>query len=400
MGASGDAEGKAAWLFWVLALAYGALVGDLSPERGAALAAVGAVLLTPWVDLRARVVLSAIAGGLLTLPAQGTPLLWGLLLASALLLRRESGQRLGWAVGGALGVMVVFPFLENTTLGEIGGVGLAGFLVGLSAPPTRTSGLPILFFAGFAAAQGYQLQVAARTLPIEKMAPVVASRGADRLRPLLAARAAKSLALGDYGDAIAVLDAFPSAHILGQKLARSEGSAFAVASGWRPHAAVEPSLASEVAWALWDAGHPTEALLALGDAPGQSVDRALLEAEPGAGVPAPAEVPDSWVRAPGLVLSRDAIVENESIAVILVVESPATTVALQATGQPFLGPPELDLSLSGLALGTVQVPEDLGTWTFDHALAPGVYRLVLRYANDHRGDGGDRNIYGVRVEVR
>jgi hypothetical protein len=296
--------------------------------------------------------------------------------------------------------MVVFPFLENTTVGEIGGVGLVSFMVGLSAPSSRTAGLPVALLAGFAAFQGFQLQGAARTLPVEKIAPVVASRGADRLRPVLAARAARTLAAGNPSEAVAVLHAFPSAHILGQKLARSEGSAFAVASGWRPRAAVDPALGREVAWALQDAGWTTEARMALGDAPGTEVDRALLEAAPGVGVPVPMELPESWTRAPGRVLSQDAILENASFSVFVVVESTASQVVLEATGQPFLGPPELELTLSGLSLGTVKVPEDLGSWTFDHPLPPGVYRLVLNYANDHHGDAGDRNIYGVRIDVR
>ena len=389
----------AALIAWTLALGIGALIGDLSPLRGGLAGLAGLGLLAPNLPPRIRFVVAAAFGAIVLVPGHSTPFVWGLLGVAVALRWRDGEPRIvSAALGGGL-AMLVFPFLGNTTLGAMGAVGLGGFLVAMGAPPGRIIGLPLGGIALFAAVQGYQLQVAARTLAVDAIAPVAASRGADRLRPVLAARAAQALAGGDHTAAVHVVRAFPSAHILGQKLARDRGVAFAIDAGWRPTEAVEPDLAAEVAWTLHDAGQPREARAVLGDAPELSLHRALLEAEPGSGAPLSHTLPSEVVAGPGRVLSREEILENERIQVFFSIPEGATQVRLEATGQPFLGPPELRIAVSGSELDTVQVPEDLGSWTFETALAPGVHRLLLAFENDHQSDKGDRNVYEVGVWV-
>ena len=158
-------------------------------------------------------------------------------------------------------------------------------------------------------------------------------------------------------------------------------------------------MAREVAWALQDAGCPDLALAVLGSDPDLALHRALLVAEPGAGAALPLVVPEDVLTAPGLLISRDEILENEQIQVLFAVDESLSSVRMEATGQPFLGPPELTLSVAGEEVATVEVPEDLGSWTFDRPLRRGVYRLALAYTNDHYNESGNRNVYRVRVWV-
>ena len=360
----------------------------------------GLTLLLPIGRDEVRVVLCGFFGGLVSVPALATPWPWiPLAIAAGLRIDHRYRPRMVAAGGAAVLAMVVFPFLGNTTLGEIGVVGLGGLLFGLGAPLERVAGVPMALISGFAAAQGFQLGLDARTMPIERIAPIAAARGAERLRPILAARAAKSLAAGDHADAVHVIKAFPSAQNLGEKLAKDLGVDFAIDLGWLPLEPVDPEIAVEVSWALHDAGHHRASLAVLGESSGLDFQRAILRAEQGGEPSMPNSIPEQVLRVPGVVIDREEILENESIQVFLAVETQASRLVLEATGQPFLGPPELVLSLAGSELGRVKVEEDRGEWTFERPMKRGVYRLVLSYENDHHGDNGDRNLYGVRVRV-
>ncbi len=414
----------AAVLSWSAALATGALIGDISPTRGALCAVVGLILLAPFQREDARILLCASFGGLLLVPSLGTPWPWLPLVVAAILrysdrktdLQVHRGEALGesrfigWSggfrlrlvasVAGAMLTMVALPFLGGTTVGEIGAVAAGCLLIGLGAPTERLAGAPLALIGAFGAAQGYQLGVDALTQPIAKIAPIAASRGADRLRPLLAARAARSLRDGDHADAVHVIRAFPSAQILGEKLAMAKGVPFAVGVGWMPDRPVDSSIAVELAWALQDSGHSAQAVAVLGPGPGTDFHRAILTAEQGGAAFYPDALPEGVLRAPGSLIEREEILENEEIQVFFAVEGSVSEVTLQATGQPFLGPPELCIVLRGEELDRVKVEEEGGSWTFERQMPRGVYRLVLRYENDHHSDSGDRNLYGVTVSVR
>ena len=120
-----DRPSIAALIAWGMALVVGAFIGDVSPMRGSAIALVGVVLVTPMLRAEARVAVVAVFGGLLLVPGHGSPFLW-LLLVVAVILRWGDRVRLRvtWAAAGALCVFGVFPFLGNTTLGEMGAVAL------------------------------------------------------------------------------------------------------------------------------------------------------------------------------------------------------------------------------------------------------------------------------------
>jgi len=396
-----DRSALAALICWAVALAAGAIIGDVSPTLGGLAALAGASLLAPIPRPEIRIALCGFFGGWVLLPALATPWPWvPLVVATGLRYGIDYRQRIGAAAIAAVATMLVLPFLGNTTLGEIGLLGLGALLMGLGAPIERGAGVPMAIIAGFAAAQGYQLELDARSMPMAKIAPIAANRGAERLRPLLAARAAQSLRHGDHSDALHVIAAFPSAQNLGENLAKAKGVPFAVEMGWLPREPVDESIAVELAWALHDAGHPAESLRVLGDSPEMAFHQAILQAEQGGEPSMPSDVPDDVLGAPGVLIDREEILENEDIHVFFAAEKGASEVVLEATGQHFLGPPEVRLLLAGKEIANVRVGEDGDSWTFESDMPPGVYRLVLSYSNDHHNDNGDRNLYAVKVKVR
>jgi hypothetical protein len=210
------------------------------------------------------------------------------------------------------------------------------------------------------------------------------------------------LARGDDAGVRAVIAAAPTRVPAGEALARLRGPEVALDAGWSPGSAVDPALAPDLAWALVARGRLVEARAAVSrvDTPTTAFHRAAiadLSLDPAGAARALAEAaaPPGTPVAPGTVWTGNGRNTNFEDSIVIAVRAPVSRVAVSGRVTPCEGPPVLSVRVGSrepvaLTLGDAPAHADL-------ALAPGAYRLTVRWEDDRATAACDRNLDAVAI---
>jgi hypothetical protein len=306
----------------------------------------------------------------------------------------------------ALSVEALRAHLAGPSLPALGDLALPWWLVGLGLVGCLSGALPgRLPVAGL-------LLAGLITLGRSALLLEAGAHDTRSVESLVQAELFEYVALPEApGLALFALSRRPTDHALALALLPEVGLDRALSAGWDPlRAHLSPELRREIARWLDQKGRggaairllrrgradPTVAWTAVLYARQQG--RADLEAGPGERL----QAPEGTASLPGHVALSILMDRNGEHGLDFDARAPLARLVLTLEGESWRGDPALSLRVDQGPIQTAIAPAGRSELTLEGTLRAGPHRIVVRFLNDARGEGGDRNLrlIGISDEAR